>query len=67
MHWIMVAVGALVGVIFLLTGIVWIFQGIGMLPGSFMTGQLFWAIAGVVAVVVGVLVLSFTYRFAHRK
>ena len=67
MRWLLVAIGALVGVICLLTGIVWIFQGIGVLPGSFMTGQLFWAFAGIVAVIVGVFVLRTTYRFARRK
>ncbi len=29
-----------------LTGIVWILQGIGVLPGSFMTGQIVWAVIG---------------------
>jgi len=39
-----------------LTGIVWILQGIGMLPGSFMTGQIVWAAIGSVLLFVsGVL------------
>ena len=29
-----------------LMGMVWIFQGIGVLPGSFMTGQIVWAAIG---------------------
>jgi hypothetical protein len=29
-----------------LTGSIWIFQGIGVLPGSFMTGQMVWAAIG---------------------
>lgn len=39
----------IVGLLLLLTGLVWFFQGIGVIPGSFMTGQRFWAAAGVVA------------------
>ena len=30
-----------------LTGIIWILQGINILPGSFMTGQSQWALAGI--------------------
>jgi hypothetical protein len=37
-----------IGVLFILTGFVWILQGINVLPGSFMTGQIEWAYAGVV-------------------
>ena len=33
-----------------LAGAVWILQGIGVLPGSFMTGQVEWAIYGAIAV-----------------
>lgn len=42
------------GVLLMLVGIVWILQGINVLPGSFMTGQMKWAIYGVITVVVGV-------------
>ncbi|MEP6694078.1 MAG: hypothetical protein ABJB39_05500 [Chloroflexota bacterium] len=39
-----------------LMGIVWILQGIGVLPGSFMTGQIVWAAIGAVLLFVsGVL------------
>jgi len=39
-----------------LTGIVWVLQGIGVLPGSFMTGQIVWAAIGSVLLFVsGVL------------
>jgi hypothetical protein len=33
-------------VLALLVGAVWIGQGIGLIPGSFMTGRLEWALAG---------------------
>jgi hypothetical protein len=29
-----------------LVGLVWVLQGIGMLPGSFMTGDMLWAWLG---------------------
>ena len=51
------------GVLLLLTGTVWFFQGIGVIPGSFMTGQDFWTAAGIIAVIGGV----FTLRSSRRK
>lgn len=42
-----------VAILLLLTGIVWILQGFGILPGSFMTGEMRWAYAGFVAAVGG--------------
>lgn len=44
----------IVGSLLLLVGAVWILQGVGILPGSFMTGQMKWAYAGMVAAVIGV-------------
>lgn len=43
----------IVGVLFILMGAVWILQGINVLPGSFMTGQIQWALYGGLAVVLG--------------
>ena len=37
----------------ILLGLVWLGQGLGYIPGSFMTGQAFWALAGFVCVVAG--------------
>ena len=45
-----------------LTGIVWILQGIGVLPGSFMTGQIVWAAIGAVLLFVSGLLLWDAYR-----
>jgi hypothetical protein len=42
-----------VAILLLLTGIVWILQGFGVLPGSFMTGEMKWAYAGMVSAVLG--------------
>jgi len=47
-----------VGGIAILAGAVWILQGSGVLPGSFMTGQRMWLIIGIIVGVVG-LVLAY--------
>ncbi len=44
----------IVGVVLALMGLVWGLQGIGVLEGSQMTGQAFWAGAGLVLFIVGV-------------
>jgi hypothetical protein len=44
----------ILGVLLILGGGVWILQGINVLPGSFMTGQIRWAIYGSIAAVVGI-------------
>jgi len=43
----------LVGVLMCVVGAVWFFQGIGVLQGSFMTGQGFWTVIGVILFAVG--------------
>lgn len=55
-----------VGLLFLLVGIVWILQGINVLPGSFMTGQMFWAEAGAVCVIAGAILLYLAFRPRRR-
>lgn len=44
----------ILGVLLILGGGVWILQGINVLPGSFMTGQIRWAIYGSIVAVVGI-------------
>jgi uncharacterized membrane protein HdeD (DUF308 family) len=51
-----------VAVLALLMGCVWFLQGINILPGSFMTGKLKWAVYGGVLVLVGIAVLIMTNR-----
>jgi hypothetical protein len=48
---------AVVGSLAVLVGLVWIGQGLGFVPGSFMTGQAFWAAAGLVTALVGAWLL----------
>ena len=38
-----------------LVGLVWLGQGVGVIPGSFMTGSAFWAVAGLVLLAVAIL------------
>ena len=47
----------ILGVLCLLAGCVWILQGVNILPGSFMTGQMKWAIYGALLAVAGIGVL----------
>lgn len=46
-----------VGVLALVTGGVWIGQGLNLIPGSFMTGDKTWFYVGVVVALVGVVLL----------
>jgi uncharacterized membrane protein HdeD (DUF308 family) len=46
-----------IGVIGILVGAVWILQGAGVLPGSFMTGQRLWLFIGIIVVVIGVALM----------
>jgi hypothetical protein len=56
--------GSLVlGLIGLLVGAIWILQGVGVLAGSFMTGQRLWLVIGIVVAVTGV---ALTYRGLRR-
>lgn len=50
------------GVVLVLLGGLWLLQGIGVLPGSFMTGQTQWAVYGAIAIVVGAGLLILARR-----
>ena len=47
----------LVGALLVLFGAIWFLQGINILPGSFMTGQIRWAVYGGIAFAAGVALL----------
>jgi hypothetical protein len=47
----------IVGVLFVVLGGIWFLQGINVLPGSFMTGQIRWAVYGGITVAIGVILL----------
>jgi hypothetical protein len=54
--------GYVLSVLLVLTGVVWILQGINILPGSFMTGHIEWAIAGAVSLIFGIGLGAYTRR-----
>jgi hypothetical protein len=58
----------IIGGLLTLLGSVWFLQGINVLPGSFMTGQIQWAIYGAVAVAtgIGLLLRANRSRDEHR-
>lgn len=51
-----------IGILLALVGAIWFLQGINVLPGSFMTGQLQWAIYGGIAFGVGVVLVLVAHR-----
>jgi hypothetical protein len=52
----------IVSVLLLLIGSIWFLQGINVLPGSFMTGQMRWAVRGGILVVAGIVGLLYANR-----
>jgi hypothetical protein len=52
----------IVGGLLVLMGTIWFLQGINILPGSFMTGQIRWAVRGGIAAVVGIALLIMANR-----
>jgi len=53
-----------IGLLMLLVGVIWILQGVNILPGSFMTGDPFWAVVGLLCVGLGGFLL---YRGLGRR
>ena len=52
----------IVGVILVLLGSIWFLQGINVLPGSFMSGQIRWAVRGGILVIAGIVGLAWANR-----
>ena len=52
----------IVGALAVLLGGVWILQGINILPGSFMTGDVKWAIYGAILAALGVAAIVWARR-----
>jgi hypothetical protein len=57
---------AIAGSLLTMIGVIWFLQGINVLPGSFMSGQMKWAVNGGIAAVVGVGLLVFANRRRQR-
>jgi hypothetical protein len=53
---------AVLGVLLCLIGLVWVLQGISVLPGSVMTGDPFWAQVGAVMLLLGLGALYLSRR-----
>ena len=47
----------IIGVVLVVVGGVWIGQGVGAIGGSFMTGEVVWAVIGAIAVFLGAALL----------
>jgi hypothetical protein len=58
---------SIIGVIFCLVGLVWIAQGTNMMHGSGMSGRGSWTVIGVVALVLGLVILLGGRRFGGRS
>jgi len=54
------------GVVLVLAGTVFFFQGVGVIGGSFMTGSARWAVIGAVLVTAGVGLLALA-RYRDRR
>jgi hypothetical protein len=52
----------IVGAVLVFFGGVWVLQGVNVLPGSFMSGQMQWAVRGGIAVVAGIVLLVWANR-----
>jgi hypothetical protein len=50
-------------VLFMLASLVWVLQGLSILPGSYMSGDPQWAINGTITIIIAVIV----FWFANRK
>ena len=60
------AVAGAAGLVLVLAGVVFFFQGIGVIGGSFMSGSTKWAVIGAVLVAAGVGLLA-AARFRSRR
>ena len=56
----------IVGVLLVIIGSVWFLQGINVLPGSFMSGQMRWAVRGGILVFAGIAGLVWANRKRQR-
>ena len=46
----------------LLVGVIWVLQGVGILPGSVMTGQIIWAVYGLTMAIAGAAMVWWVNR-----
>ena len=59
-------VRVVIGVVLCLVGVVWLGQGVGLIHGSFMTGEVLWTVIGVIVGLFGIALLIGTARDSRR-
>jgi len=52
----------ILGAILILSGGIWFLQGINILPGSFMSGQIQWSVYGAIAMIAGASLIVLANR-----
>jgi len=52
----------IIGSLLALGGLIWILQGVNVLPGSFMTGDLRWAWRGAGSLIAGIVLIVISFR-----
>ena len=51
------------GGVFVVVGVIWLGQGVGVIGGSFMTGEAVWAVIGGACVLVGAYLVRVGFRW----
>jgi hypothetical protein len=51
------------GGVFLVVGVIWLGQGVGLIGGSFMTGEAVWAVIGGVCIALGAFLIRTGFRW----
>jgi hypothetical protein len=51
------------GAVFLAVGVIWLGQGVGLIGGSFMTGEALWAVIGAMCIAIGAFLLRTGFRW----
>ena len=51
------------GGLFLVVGVIWLGQGLGLIGGSFMTGEATWVVIGAVCIVLGAFLVRAGFRW----
>lgn len=49
--------------VFLVVGLIWLGQGVGLIGGSFMTGEAVWAVVGGICIAVGTFLVRVGFRW----
>ena len=57
----------ILSLLMILFGVIWFLQGINVLPGSFMTGDIHWAFYGAAMAIAGVVLLIRANRRSRKS